>query len=132
IRRGVPPSRLTVLPQLGLDPARYAGGDAARARARHMSGKSGQVHGALRSLGPPMVGFIGRVVPEKGVDVLVDAVAGLDARLLVIGDGLARPELEARTAGWAAGKAVFTGAVADTEVPDYLACMDALVLPSRT
>jgi glycosyltransferase involved in cell wall biosynthesis len=27
---------------------------------------------------------------------------------------------------------VFTGGVADTAVPDYLACMDALVLPSRT
>jgi glycosyltransferase involved in cell wall biosynthesis len=122
IRRGVPPGRVTVLPQLGLDPGRYAGGDAARARAA----------GAPRSLGPPIVGFIGRLVPEKGVDVLVDALAGFDARLLVIGDGIVRPALEARTAGWPSGKATFTGGVADTAVPDYLACMDALVLPSRT
>jgi glycosyltransferase involved in cell wall biosynthesis len=122
IRRGVPPERVTVLPQLGLDPARYAAGNAARARAA----------GAPRSLGPPVIGFIGRVVPEKGVDVLVDALDGFDARLLVIGDGVARPALEARTAGWPDGKALFTGGVADTAVPDYLACMDALVLPSRT
>jgi glycosyltransferase involved in cell wall biosynthesis len=122
IRRGVPPARVTVLPQLGLDPARYAGGNAARARAA----------GAPRSLGPPVVGFIGRVVPEKGVDVLVDALDGFDARLLVIGDGVERSALEARTAGWPVGKALFTGGVADTAVPDYLACMDALVLPSRT
>ena len=122
IRRGVRPARVTVLPQLGLDPARYAGGDPARARAA----------GAPRSLGPPIVGYIGRVVPEKGVDVLVDALAGFDARLLVVGDGISRRALEDRTTSWPAGKAVFTGGVPDTAVPDYLACMDALVLPSRT
>jgi glycosyltransferase involved in cell wall biosynthesis len=122
IRRGVPPERVTVLPQLGLDPARYAGGNAARARAA----------GAPRSMGPPIVGYIGRVVPEKGVDVLVDALHDFDARLLVVGDGISRRALEDRTTGWPAGKATFTGGVADTAVPDYLACMDALVLPSRT
>src|SRR6185503_11152837 len=84
------------------------------------------------SLGPPIVGYIGRVVPEKGVDVLVDALAGFDARLLVVGDGIARRALEAQTTSWPAGKAVFIGGVPDTAVPDYLACMDALVLPSRT
>jgi glycosyltransferase involved in cell wall biosynthesis len=78
------------------------------------------------------VGFIGRIVPEKGVDVLVDALADFDARLLVVGEGIARAGLEAQTAGWPSGKAVFTGGVADSAVPDYLACMDALVLPSRT
>ena len=122
LRRGVPPERVTVLPQLGLDPARYAGGNAARARAA----------GAPRSMGPPIVGYIGRVVPEKGVDLLVDALDGFDARLLVVGDGIARRALEDRTTSWPPGKAVFTGGVADTAVPDYLACMDALVLPSRT
>ena len=122
IRRGVPPERVTVLPQLGLDPARYAGGNAARARAA----------GAPRSMGPPIVGYIGRVVPEKGVDLLVDALADFDARLLVVGDGISRRALEDRTTGWPVGKATFTGGVADTAVPDYLACMDALVLPSRT
>ena len=122
LRRGVPPDRVSVLPQLGLDAARYAAGDAARARAA----------GAPRSLGPPVVGFIGRLVPEKGVDVLVEALDGFDARLLVVGEGVARAGLEARTVSWPAGKATFMGAVADTAVADYLACMDVLVLPSRT
>ena len=122
LRRGVPAERLTVLPQLGLAPARYASGDAARARTA----------GAPPADGLPVVGFVGRVVPEKGVDVLVDAVDGLAARLLVVGDGAVRGDLEARTARWPAGKAAFVGAVADARVPDYIACMEVLVLPSRT
>jgi glycosyltransferase involved in cell wall biosynthesis len=123
LRRGVPARRLTVLPQLGLDPARYASGEAARARTG----------GAPPAEGGPVVGFVGRVVPEKAVDVLVEAVDGLPAaRLLVVGDGVARRDLEARTAGWPAGKATFVGAVGDARVPDFMACMDVLVLPSRT
>jgi glycosyltransferase involved in cell wall biosynthesis len=122
LRRGVPPERVTVLPQLGLDAARYAAGNAALARAA----------GAPRSLGPPVVGYVGRLVPEKGVDVLIEALEHFDARLLVVGDGVARASLEAWTSAWPEGKATFTGAVADMEVPNYLACMDALVLPSRT
>ena len=79
-----------------------------------------------------MVGFIGRVVAEKSVDTLVDAVENVDARLLVVGDGAELSVLRRRTAGWPEGKATFAGAVRDADVPDYLACMDVLVLPSRT
>jgi glycosyltransferase involved in cell wall biosynthesis len=121
-RRGVPDARLSVLPQLGIDVARFASGDPARARAA----------GAPAGGGPPVVGFVGRVVAEKGVDTLVDAVEHLDARLLVVGDGAERSALRTRTAGWPVGKATFAGAVRDADVPHYLACMDTLVLPSRT
>ncbi|HYE93197.1 MAG TPA: glycosyltransferase family 4 protein [Terriglobales bacterium] len=119
-RLGVGDDRLTVLPQLGIDPPRFAHGDGARAA------------GVPPADGAPMIGFIGRVVPEKGIDVLLDAAAGLDVRVLIVGDGAARAALEARTAGWPAGKATFAGAVADADVPHYLARLDALVLPSRT
>ena len=121
-RRGVPDARLSVLPQLGIDVDRFAGGDPARARAA----------GAPAAEGAFVVGFIGRVVPEKGVDTLVEAVEKLAARLLVVGDGADLTALRTRTADWPAGKATFAGGVHDADVPHYLACMDALVLPSRT
>ena len=120
-RRGVPDARLSVLPQLGIDVARFANGDPARARP-----------GGAADGGAPVVGFIGRVVAEKGVDTLIAAVEKLDARLLVVGDGAELSALRMRTAGWPVGKATFAGAVRDADVPHYLACMDALALPSRT
>jgi glycosyltransferase involved in cell wall biosynthesis len=119
LRRGVPPHRIAVMPQYGVDPDRYAIADGSRVRGRF-------------ALAPPVVGFVGRVVDEKAVDVLVAACAGLDVRLLLVGDGAARPRLERATAGWPAGKVTFAGAVTDADVPDHLATMDVLVLPSRT
>lgn len=49
--------------------------------------------------GPPAVAFAGRLVPAKGLDVLLAAMARVrdeipDARLLVAGDGPARADLE--------------------------------------
>lgn len=54
--------------------------------------------------GPPVVGFAGRLVPEKGPDVLLEAFARLaagdhpDARLLLLGDGPLREPLRRRAA----------------------------------
>jgi glycosyltransferase involved in cell wall biosynthesis len=118
-RRGVPSGRIAVLPQFGVDFSRYAGERAGGARA------------AL-GLTPPIVGYIGRLVPEKGVDLLVEALAGLEASLLVVGEGPARRDLERRVVGWPPGRVRFIGAVAHACVPAYLGALDALVLPSRT
>jgi Glycosyl transferases group 1 len=78
------------------------------------------------------VGHVGRLVVEKGVDVLIDAAEPLDVQLVIVGDGPERSRLERRVAAWPPGKAVFTGAVTHQAVPDYLAALDALVLPSRS
>ena len=66
------------------------------------------------------------------MDVLVEATAPLDARVLLVGDGASRGALEDRVSAWPRGKARFVGAVMDTDVPEYLAALDVLVLPSRT
>ncbi len=99
-----------------------AGSEAARRRIARRG------VGADRIAVLPQLGL----VPEKGVDVLVEATAPLDARVLLVGDGASRGALEARVSTWPRGKARFVGAVTGTDVPEYLAALDALVLPSRT
>jgi glycosyltransferase involved in cell wall biosynthesis len=65
--------------------------------------------------GPPTVAFAGRLVPEKGVDVLLRAFARVagrlpDARLLVAGDGPERGRLDALAASLGlAERATFLG-----------------------
>ncbi|MBX6364984.1 MAG: glycosyltransferase [Gemmatimonadetes bacterium] len=117
---------LAVIPQLGVDPVRFAPDAAARAAAR-------------RRLGVPddafVLGFGGRLVPEKGVDVLIDALARLPAvrLLLVLGAGPERPRLEARArAAGLAERVHFAGRIDSRRMPDWLAALDALALPSRT
>ncbi|MBI3241682.1 MAG: glycosyltransferase family 4 protein [Chloroflexi bacterium] len=66
------------------------------------------------------VGFVGRLVREKGIRVLNEAVRGLDARLLAVGKG---PE---------SVNGEVTGGVRPEQVNDYLRQMDVLVLPSLT
>ncbi|MBI5588697.1 MAG: glycosyltransferase family 4 protein [Deltaproteobacteria bacterium] len=82
-----------------------------------------------------VVGYIGRLVPDKGLANLVDAVnsVGGDVRCLLIGRGKFKEELTGRIQ--AAGKTerfVFIDTVLHHEVPQYLNVMDCLVLPSLT
>lgn len=67
-----------------------------------------------------------------GIDTIIDAAARLDDswRFVLVGDGPERPALEARAAAaGAAGRIVFTGAVAYDEVPGIVAAADACVAP---
>jgi glycosyltransferase involved in cell wall biosynthesis len=123
---GVPNEHLAVLPQFGVTPERYEAGDPTRAKVTFAVGSRRD---------RPVVGYVGRLVEEKGVDLLIRAMddADLEARLLVVGDGPARAGLQRLVADHARRlEAHFTGAVADAEIPHYLATMDVLVLPSRT
>ncbi|HLH27340.1 MAG TPA: glycosyltransferase, partial [Acidimicrobiales bacterium] len=78
------------------------------------------------------VGFVGRLVPEKGVDVLLRAAAR-DPRLdlVVVGGG---PE-EARLRELAAelglgGRVAFCGPVDESSTPEVYRSLDALAVPS--
>jgi len=81
---------------------------------------------------PYTVGYAGRLVSQKGLDVLVAAMRRLDspARLLVAGDGPLRAWLESADLGQASLE-VRTGVDHD-EMADVYAEMDVLVLPSHS
>jgi glycosyltransferase involved in cell wall biosynthesis len=81
-----------------------------------------------------VVGSVGRLVAAKNHRVLIDALAavrrrGVDARLVIVGEGELRQELErhASIAG-VADAVVLTGAL--TDLRPALALMDVFVLPS--
>ena len=111
--------------ELGIDLARFA---AAGAAAAPGGTRAAGAHGAV-------VGTVARLAPQKGLDVLIDAVPLVlarraDARFVIVGDGEERAELEARaTAVGVAGRVAFLGARDD--VPEQLATLDVFVLPSR-
>jgi glycosyltransferase involved in cell wall biosynthesis len=92
------------------------------------------IHDARASLGLDAnrrtVLSIGALVPEKGVDLAIDAVSGLDdTQLLVVGDGPNRVELEAHARRAAPERVVFLGSV--REPRSCFEASDAVVLPSR-
>jgi glycosyltransferase involved in cell wall biosynthesis len=81
-----------------------------------------------------VVGFCGRLVQEKGIDLLIDAVAELPDQyaLLLVGGGREEGALLARAAeSGMAGRVRHVDHVTRDEVPEYVCAMDMLVLPSR-
>jgi rhamnosyl/mannosyltransferase len=89
---------------------------------------------AIRAAVPgPTLLFVGRLVPYKGVDVLIDAMRGVEATALIVGDGPLRAELEARAASaGVAARVRLLGNLDDEEVVAQLHACDAFVLPSLT
>ena len=76
--------------------------------------------------------FLGRLVPIKGVSLLLEAAVGLrDVEILIAGDGPCRGELADSAAKLDIGVR-FMGAVSPEERGTLLTACDALVLPSRT
>jgi glycosyltransferase involved in cell wall biosynthesis len=81
----------------------------------------------------PLLLFVGRLVPYKGVDVLIRALAATPGQLVIVGDGPLRASLQqlASTCG-VASRVRFAGAVPDSEVLALYHACDLFVLPSVT
>jgi glycosyltransferase involved in cell wall biosynthesis len=83
-----------------------------------------------------VVGVVGRLVPEKGVEVFLQAAVLVlavvpHARFLVVGDGPMRADLEGRAANLGiADRVTFTGFRPDA--PQIIAELDILAVPSRS
>ncbi len=82
----------------------------------------------------PVVLGLSRLVPRKGFDVLIDAVAGLDRDVQLVVGGAGRDA--ARLAGRAAERGIarrsrFLGRVPDVDLPDLYGCADVFAMLCR-
>lgn len=113
-----------VLP-MGVDPEAFRPDPARRAATRASLGWSDE--------GPPVVGYTGRFVAEKGVGVLAEALDRVRSpwRALFIGKGPLERELGAFAARHA-DRVRIVPAVKHDEVPAFIAAMDVLAAPSLT
>jgi rhamnosyl/mannosyltransferase len=115
--------RITVIP-FGIDPARWDATPAVLRRAAAIRAGLG---------GRPLVLFAGRMVPYKGVDILLRALAGTTAAAIAVGHG---PSL----AGWKGlarelqldDRVAFPGEVSHDELAALYHACDIFVLPSVT
>jgi glycosyltransferase involved in cell wall biosynthesis len=111
-----------VVPQLGLDPHAHFPGVEPKLR-----GQLGLVESDV------VVGFAGRLLPEKGVRLLYEALASLVGRawqFLLVGTGPLEREIREQWIPRFPGRIVHVPAVPHREVPRYLRCADIFVLNS--
>ena len=71
--------------------------------------------------------YYGKLIENKGVHVLLDALRGLDVRAVIVGFGDYRAELERQAAGL---DALFTGPLEHRHLVHLLALADTAVVPS--
>ena len=74
----------------------------------------------------PTVVYFGKLIEQKGVQVLLDAMRGIDARLVVVGFGPFRATLEAT----APERTLFTGPFEHRHLAQLLPLADVTVVPS--
>jgi glycosyltransferase involved in cell wall biosynthesis len=108
----------------GLDPWPLAGGSVAATRAALGCPEEG-----------PLIGVAGRLIEQKGIDVLLDAYPSVVARhpaahLVIVGDGHLRAALAVRAARLNLdGRVTFAGWIPDAR--SVMPACDVMVMPSR-
>jgi glycosyltransferase involved in cell wall biosynthesis len=89
-----------------------------------------------RGTGPLTIGYVGRMLPGKGLNVLAEALKKLQSdewKLLMVGDGSERKPFEQALAqSCLLERADFTGAISYDSVPAFFQQMDVLVVPTET
>jgi len=106
-----------VIPQVGLDAA-----EAAAARPRNRDSNA-----------PATIGFFGRLVDEKGILDLLNALGAIERRpwrLVVAGDGPLRGEIESHWKPRFGDRMELLGPISHAQVQAHLSNVDIFVLPS--
>ena len=109
---------VALIPQFGVDPALYRPLPDSRPPAA-----------------PFIVGYAGRLVANKGLSLLLQALAGLrgDWQLRLVGSGPLRGALQARAEALGLGQRVsFEAPIPSLEMPRFYNQLHVLVLPSLT
>lgn len=110
-----------VLPQVGVEP------DA------HRPGPDPCLREQLGLNGATCLGYIGRLVPEKGVLLLLHALTFLESypwKLVLVGSGLLEDQIRTQWMQRFHDRIAYIPAVPHRDVPKYLRCLDIFVLPS--
>ncbi|MFQ5885701.1 MAG: glycosyltransferase family 4 protein [Anaerolineae bacterium] len=109
--------RVAVIPQFGVDPEIY------------------KPHAHQKREAGFCIGYIGRLVEEKGVDLLLHALSDLPGewRLRILGSGPQKGQLQSLVQELGLKEQVaFDSPIPSPGMPDYYRGLDLLVLPSRT
>ncbi len=84
----------------------------------------------------PVIGFLGRLTTEKGVQILLDALdrlgSGRPWHLLMLGSGPLEPHIRAWAGERGVADRVNIRLVSHDQVPNILPLMDVMVAPSQT
>jgi glycosyltransferase involved in cell wall biosynthesis len=125
--------------QYGIDPKRLYRVPWPVDRGFHSAVNDGRLHQFRQKYGLSedrrYLLFSGRLVPDKRVDLLIDAFAAMAARrpqwdLMIVGDGALAEELRRRVPESIGGRIVWTGFLDGDEPALAYAAADVLVLPS--
>lgn len=118
LRRKGYAGKIALIPQFGVDPTIFSPDEV-------------PVHDRQ----PLRIGYAGGLLPEKGIDDLIQACAALhgDWRLTLAGEGGELASLQAHAAALGVAEQVhFAGRIESTAMPAFHRSLDVLVLPSRT
>lgn len=125
VSRGIPAARVYICPN-GVDTEKF-----------RPAAKDGRLLDSLGLKGKVILGFIGSFYHYEGLDLILQAMGEVvakvpQARLVLVGDGRERENLEALVESLGISQyVVFTGRVPHDEVRSYYALMDLLVYPRR-
>jgi glycosyltransferase involved in cell wall biosynthesis len=118
-RAGVPAPKIQLIPN-----GRAPGRPATRDEARRLLGLAASTR---------VVGWVGRLTPEKGPDILLEAAASLpvDVHVSLVGEGPMRADLERRAESLGLDSRVRWHGIVDS-ADRLLSAFDVVVLSSRT